>query len=159
MNCSVLFAEVSSITPNTLSQVASDPIRVCICKNSVPECHRVSIKIDPIFPGQSFSISVVVVGEELGTVAGSVFANFLPLHSMRPQLALGEDTQGATQLSCNKMEYTIFSIKSTEVLILTTVSIIGEYANPTSFTKFPVYVNITLLPCPPGFALMRAPAK
>ena len=84
VNCSDLLAEVYSITPNTLSQVASDPIRVCICNNSIPECHRVSITIDPIFPGQSFSISTVVVGEELGTVSGPVFANFLPLHSIRP---------------------------------------------------------------------------
>ena len=110
MNCSFLLAEVYSITPNTLSQVASDPIRVCICNNSIPECHRVSITIDHIFPGQSFSISTVVVGEELGTVPGSVFANFLPLHSIRPRLALGEDTQRATQFHCNtEMKYTIFS--------------------------------------------------
>ena len=56
------------------------------------------------------------------------------------------------------MEYTILSIKSTEVLILIAFSIAGEYTNPTSFTKFPVYVNITLHPCPPGFALMKIPA-
>ena len=157
-NCSFVFAAVSSITPNTLSQVASNPVRVCICNNSTPECHMTSMAVDPIFPGQSFSISTVVVGEELGTVIGSVFANFLPLHSNRPQLAAGEDTQGATQLHCNTMEYTIFSINSTEVLVLTTDSVVGEYTDPTSFTKFPVYVNITLLPCPPGFSLMETSA-
>ena len=159
VDCSVLFTQVSSISPNTLSQVASDPVRVCICSNSTPECHMTSMAVDPIFPGQSFSIYTVVTGEELGTVAGSVFANFLSLHSIRPQLARGEDTQEATQLHCNRMEYTIFSINSTEVLVLTSDSVVGDYTDPTSFTKFPVYVNITLLPCPPGFTLMKASAR
>ena len=158
-NCSVLFTQVSSISPNTLSQVASDPVRVCICSNSTPECHMTSMAVDPIFPGQSFSISTAVMGNELGTVAGSVFAIFLPLYSVRPWLAAGEDTQGATQLHCNKMEYTIFSINSKEVLLLASNSIMSEYTDPTLFTKFPVYVNITLLPCPPGFALMEASAR
>ena len=159
VDCSVLFTQVSSITPNTLSQVASDPVRVCICNNGTPECNMTSMAVDPIFPGQSFSISTVVTGEELGTVTGSVFANFLSLHSNRPQLAAGEDTQEATQLHCNKMEYTIFSINSTEVLVLTSDSVVGDYTDPTSFIKFPVYVNITLLPCPPGFTLMGASAR
>ena len=161
INCSFLFAQVSSITPTTLSQVASDPIRVCICNNNTPECHRVSMSVDTIFPGQSFSISTVVVGEELGTVAGSVFANFLPLHSITPWLAAGENVHGATQLHCNMMEYTIFSINSAEVLVLTADSSISEYADPTSVANFPVYiyVNITLLPCPPGFTLHRASGK
>ena len=159
INCSVLFTEVSSITPNTLSQVASDPTRVCICNNGTPACHMTSMAVDPIFPGQSFSISTAVTGLELGTVAGSVFANFLPLHSIRPQLAAGEDTQEATQLHCNRMEYTIFSINSTEVLVLTADSSFGRYTNPSSFTKSLFYVNITLLPCPPGFALMEASAR
>ena len=159
VDCSFLFAEVSSIIPNSLSQVASDPIRVCVCSNNIPECHMTSMAVDPIFPGQSFSIATVIVGEELGTVGGSVFANFLPLHSIRPQLAPGEDTQEASQHHCNKMEYTIFSVNSTEVLVLTTDSVIGEYTDPTSFTKYPVYVNISLFPCPPGFALMEASAR
>ena len=159
VNCSFLFKDVSSITPNTLSQVASDPVRVCICNNDTPECNIFNITVNPIFPGQSFSISTVVTGEELGTVAGSVFANFLSLHSIRPQLARGEDTQEVTQLHCNRNEYTIFSINSTEVLVLTSDSVVGEYTDPTSFTRFPVYVNIILLPCPPGFALMEASAR
>ena len=159
IDCLLLFTQVSSITPNTLSQVASDPVRVSICNNDTPECHMTSMAVDPIFPGQSFSISTVVTGEELGTVTGSVFAIFLPLHSVRPWLAAGEDTQGATQLHCNKMEYTIFSINIKEVLLLAANSIMSEYTDPTLFTKFPVYVNITLLPCPPGFALMGASAR
>ena len=159
IDCLLLFTQVSSITPNTLSQVASDPVRVCICSNGTPECHMTSMAVDPIFPGQSFSISTVVTGEELGTVTGSVFAIFLPLHSVRPWLAAGEDTQGATQLHCNMMEYTIFSINIKEVLLLAANSIMSEYTDPTLFTKFPVYVNITLLPCPPGFALMGASAR
>ena len=88
-----------------------------------------------------------------------MFANFLPLHSIRPRLAAGEDTQGATPRHCNKMEYMIFSVNSTEVLVLTSDSVLGRYADPSSFIKLLVYVNITLLSCPPGFTLQKNSAR
>ena len=163
--CQSAFREISNMEPNTLSQIASNPIRVCICNNNKPDCHMFSISTDPIFPGQRIIISVVVVGEnEVGTVGGSVFAMFLQLHSIRPHLGTGENAKGVTQRYCNDLEYTIYSRNSEEVLVLSTINgeesmFIDENIGPISFTEFPVYVNITLLPCPPGFALMEASAR
>jgi len=164
IKCSSLFKIITSITPNTLSQVASDPYRVCICNNSTPECHMTSMAVDPIFPGQSFSISTVVVGEQRGTVAGSVFASFLPLNSIQPQLEAGEDTKGVTQPHCTELEYTIFSTNTKEVLVLTTFNreesiTVNENTALFSFREFPFYVHISLLPCPAGFSIMETSAK
>ena len=155
--CFLLFNNISHISPNTLSKVASDPYCVGICNTSTPECSM--LKVDPIFPGESFNVSAVIVGDEGGTVAGSVFATFKPLHSIRPWLAAGESTQRVTQLHCNELEYTIFSRNVYEELGLTTVNTIGEYSDPVIFTEHPTFILITLLPCPPGFTLMEASAR
>ena len=155
--CLLLFNNISHISPDSLSKVASDPCDVCICSNNTPECSEV-VEVD-IFPGQSFSVSVVIVGEEGGTVAGSVFATFVPNHSLRPRLGAGEGTQRVTQLHCNELEYTILSGNTYEVLGLTTVSTIGDYSDAVLLTEWPTFIHITLLPCPPGFALMEASAR
>ena len=165
ISCQSAFDEVSNIEPNTLSKIASDPIRVCICNESKPDCRTFSISTDPIFPGQSITVSAVVVGEnEVGTVGGSVFAIFLQLHSIRPHLGTGENAKGVTQRHCNDLDYTIYSRNSEEVLVLTTINreesmFIDENTGPISFTEFPVYINITLLPCPPGFTLMETSGR
>ena len=157
--CFLLFNNISHISPDSLSKVASDPCHVCFCKNNTPECSG-GVLVDPIFPGQSFSVSVVIVGDDTGgTVAGSVFATFIAIHSIRPQLAAGEDTQKVTQLHCNELKYTIFSRNSLEKLGLTTVSTVGEYSDAVLLTEWPTFINIPLLPCPPGFALMEASAR
>ena len=87
--CLLTSNSISHISPDTLSKLASDPYHVCICSNNTPECSIFRTDIGPIFPGQSVSVSGVIVGREGGTVPGSVFANFLQLHS---QLA-AEGTQ------------------------------------------------------------------
>ena len=156
--CLLLFNNISHISPDSLSKVASDPCHVCICSNNTPECSEFGVG-DPIFPGQSFSVPVVIVGDEGGTVAGSVFATFIAIHSIRPLLAAGEDTQKVTQLHCNELKYTIFSRNSFQKLGLTTVSTIGEYSDAVLLTEWPTFMNIPLLPCPPGFALMEASAR
>ena len=155
--CSQLFEEISNITPNTSSQVASDPIRVCYCDWGLPDYDVVSIEGDPIFPGQSITVPAIVVGYEGGTVAGSVFANFQPLNSRRPQLEGGENTKKVTQVHCNELEYTIFSTNTKEVLVLSTIdqekSLLVDENSGSS--EFPLYVNISLSPCPPGFILLE----
>ena len=165
VSCQSAFDEISSVVPNTLSKVTSDSVRVCICNNSMPDCQMFSISRDPIFPGQSIVVPAVVVGEnEVGTVAGSVFAVFQQVNSTRPHLGTGENAKGVTQRHCNDLQYTIYSRNSEEVLILTTINreesmFVDEKLGPISFTEFPVYVNITLLPCPPGFALNENPTR
>ena len=60
----------------SLSLLSSDPLRTCICTSGRPECTNVFINLTK-YPGEPFSISAVVVGENFGTVTGSVYSNFL----------------------------------------------------------------------------------
>ena len=64
-----------------------------------------------IYPGQSFNISAVVVGQDFGAVAGSVYAQFLPTSSpgRKPQLESGQKVRLVSQETCTNLHYTILS--------------------------------------------------
>ena len=176
-NCLVSFNNISNISQNGLSLISSDPLRVCLCYGKgQPDC---TVVFDPTprtaYPGQTINISAVAVGQDFGTVAGSLYAQFLQKGSSS-QLKSEEEVQGVTQHRCNHLYYTIFSQSevSDVVLILTTqASYVSEFnemgfspmiyrlkdyyntdaINPLLFSNNPVYLNISLLPCPPGFML------
>ena len=181
--CQFKFQSVSSIENSTLSPVSSDPSRVCLCADDEPDCLTIFETIQNnehgIYPGQTLMISAVVVGQNFGTFAGSVYAQFVKLPSTdnTPQLAQRQDTQGVEHTKCNLLQYTIYSQPGDITLILTAVKlketyivaseILAEvnrdytsYLNnepnkpfPQNMLEFPVYINISLQPCPPGFAL------
>ena len=124
-NCLLSFKNISNISQSGLSLISSDPSRVCLCNGTgQPDCLTVA---DPaphsIYPGQSINISAVVVGQEFGTVAGSVHGQFLQsvVTDGSPQLGTGQKVQGVIQDKCNNLMYTIFapSDMSEAVLILT----------------------------------------
>ena len=177
-NCMDTFKDISNISETSLSLISSDPLRVCLCNQSgLPDC---MILDDPtphsIYPGQTISISAVVVGQDWGTVAGSVFAQFL--HKSTPENTIylkSSRVQDANKDSCNSLHYTIFSMNENlqQMLILTAQDLyVSEYqdysrqsiydfkclysaslsvAQTLYYKTNPVYISISLLPCPPGF--------
>ena len=182
-SCQFKFLSVSSIKTSTLSPVSSDPSRVCLCAYDKPDCLTIFETMQNnehgIYPGQILMISAVVVGQNFGTVAGSVYAQFVKLPSTdnTPQLAQRQDTQGVEHTKCNLLQYTIYSQPGDITLMLTAVKLKETYivaseilaeANrdyisyqnneprkpfPQDMLEFPVYINIPLQPYPPGFAL------
>ena len=184
-NCLESFKNLSNISQNGLSIVSSDPLRVCLCNGTgQPDC-PVIVDPTPhtVYPGQTINISAVVVGQEFGTVAGSAYAQFLQGGCL-PQLKPEQKVQSVTQHNCNNLSYTIFSQGevSEAVLVLTaqdsyvsqffnntvdedTIYTVGEEyfvsnehaVEPLLYnTNSPVYVNVSILPCPPGFMLTTA---
>ena len=176
------FNSSSLVIPKTLSAISSDPTRVCFCDNSnTPDCLTVSHAASPIYPGQNVTVSMVVEGHSLGTVVGSVFAQFLA-NEKSLHLKAGQYIQEAQQHECNQVNYTILpgNEETHAVLILTAKKI-----NPTQpqhrsedieskiikqfreghrlflkyIQEFSVFLNITLLPCPPGFAFSQKSSK
>ena len=157
----------------SLSLLSSDPLRACICTSGRPECTNVFMNLTK-YPGESFSISAVVVGENFGTVTGSVYSNFLPLNEnrTRPKLEELQRLQRVSRSSgCTELQYTILSENVKEVMVLTAQDVsplhnrspsgvdkmVHKYKNAgfpsTYILELPVYINITLLPCPLGFML------
>ena len=177
-NCLDSFKNISTISQNGLSLISSDPLRVCLCNGTgQPDCLDVA---DPtpctVYPGQTISISAVVVGQDFGTVAGSAYAQFLQ-RGNPPQLKSGQEVQGVTQHNCKNLYYTIFSQSEVykAVLVLTAHDhYVSKFLDATQdidtfdykleyyhahamerllYSSNPVYVNISFLRCPPGFNL------
>ena len=86
-----------SFTPNAttdLSLVTSDPSRVCLCTphKMIPDCDHV-FYIKTVYPGESVIIPAAVVGQNFGTVDGSVYSQFMVLGGNRTSPELGEMQQ------------------------------------------------------------------
>ena len=157
--------------------------------SGVPDCLTVYYSIaHSLYPGQTIEVSVVVVGHNFGavvgcnfgTVAGSVFAQFLSNEHM-PQLEEGQTVQAAKQHHCNKLQYTILPKGEENHLVLTLTAVKRdvteiEYVNESlqsqlveykkgmtyniqDILDFPIFVDIRILPCPPGFELTHNQAK
>ena len=177
------FKNNSLIKPDTISKISSDPTRVCFCdKTGVPDIFTVFYPSTlSIYPGQMIVISAVVLGHNFGTVAGSVFAQFLSSEDTL-QLDIGQSIQEVQQHHCNKLNYTIYphSEEKQIVLALTAVkrdvrdseyahdsieSLIQEYKMGVTgqdiqdILDFPIFVDIKLLLCPPGFEFIHSLLK
>ena len=190
-NCLQSFWNASDISQQkSLSVVASESSRVCLCESELPNCLRVESTPYDIYPGQTISLSLVIVGQAFGSVSGSVFAHFIyhtPNDEM-PLLISSQYTQVVGKESCNTLDYTVVTTtengSSHAILALTpqfkatsyflskgSVTVrqalekYGKWARmnplktpfPKNILEFPVYVNITLLPCPIGFDLRGEP--
>ena len=156
-----------------VSSVSSDPTRVCVCDDSgVPQCRNNSFIFMTleVYPGEKFTVSAVVVGGDYGPTIGTVHAKFLPVQSSALSLPSLRDRRMYYQRTnsskhCTQLNYSLYhSAPNGIVLYLSTLytdiqdlhhqhCINDEYCSHTT----PVYFNITLLPCGPGFTLLGEP--
>ena len=132
------------------SLISSDPIRVCFCTDNVPDCniHQHNISL---YPGQSFVVSAVTVGQRNEISPGTVFAHFTSdSGSLDASSILGE-SQVIQQSgkSCTNIKYTVSST-------LHNLSLTLRSAN-TFLENTRSQVLIILETCPLGFALSTNP--
>ena len=156
------------------SVVSSDAKRVCLCDstNHLPQCARLSkifVADIQIYSGETFLLSVAVVGYDFGTTKGTVHASFLP-HATSSFLPPFQHDQWIGSAECTDLNYTIFSSAKYEIMSLHSQKIpINKYGNITNVNQSinnnwhnhncidegllttPVFINISLLSCPPGF--------
>ena len=180
-NCLESFKNISHMSQNGTSLISSDPSRVCLCNEAgLQDCMLVFYYMPTSFyPGQKMFIHAVAVGQNFGTVAGSVYAQYLKKFPRDNQLQLGssENIQSVTQNSCNKLSYTLFSPNNISdlILVLTADETIVSSENiqifpnqtklllqqsyhtsriePMLYSSNPIYINLCILPCPLGFEL------
>jgi len=60
---------------NTNSSISSDPFRICPCENNHPDCHEPYVQFT-VYPGETFHVSMVAVGQKDGTVPTTVRSRF-----------------------------------------------------------------------------------
>jgi len=98
-----------------LSLVSSAPSRVCLCEDGEPDC-LTTFANDTRYPGETFTISAVVVGQGFGTADGTVYAQFTNKYASR--LKQLQQSQQVNHTSCTKLKYTVLSANKNELMVL-----------------------------------------
>ena len=141
-----VFNETFHITKQNLttSVISSDPYQVCPCSSGQPDCSIHNINIT-VYPGETFLVPVVAVGQRNGTVPAVVKTSLEDKQSMLDSL---QEAQSVNN-TCTALQYTIYSISNKETMTLTAEGPCLEMGES-------LIINITLLQCPTGFMLSNS---
>ena len=149
------------------SVIASNPLRVCLCIDSRPECSITQYNIS-VYPGTTIQIPAVAVGQRFGTVPTTVHSGFLHelIDGFYPNIYDWQHTQKVDK-NCTNLTYTIMSpsqVKLTmevkiEVLDTSDMVVVKAAAGFKLRNKLidpdPYFtnllLNIEMLLCPLGF--------
>ena len=100
-------------TSNDLSAISSNPSRVCLCFGYQPDCNITIYELG-VFPGQSFQIQVVAVGQRFGIVPSTVFAAY---ENSSTEIDEIQRVQHVGKI-CTTLNYTVKSPNTVEFLKL-----------------------------------------
>ena len=101
--------------------IASDPSRICMCQNNVPNCNVTNWKVN-LYPGQSIKVELVAVGQRFGIVVAYVTAELENNDkNIQWQPARIREFQiiQTVQKTCTPLTYTVLSLKEKETLLIT----------------------------------------
>ena len=133
---------------NTTSTISSDPLRICYCENNLPDCDLQHPFAHTVYPGETFQISVVAVGQRDGTVPSTVISIIEPGYP--GHLPDSQHLQQANN-TCTKLNYTVLSLSQNVFIKLNPESSpCSDFAN----TNTKLYISVSLHQnCPPGFSI------
>ena len=93
---------------NTTSNISSDPIQICPCENNFPTCSKSRYHVPhTVYPGETFQVSVVAVGQRNGTVSSEVISTII--QTVNPVHLSDSQYLQKTNNTCTKLNYTMFS--------------------------------------------------
>ena len=129
------------------NSVASNPTGVYMCTNSTLNRYKTEAHI-ALFPGQTFEIETVAVGQRFGMIPASIRAE-TARNNVIDQIQKVQDTEN----HCTKLKFTVQSSNKNETIAL---SVDGQTmprwineSTPDEFLQFKIL--ITLKDCPLGF--------
>ena len=116
-NARVLYSVFKFIFKNvSLSSISSNPTRVCLCDDlGTPQCINVSYifkQLPPRYPGELFTVPIVIVGKDMGTVQGVAYASVLQQkkNDVNAEILNTQHVQEiADHRKCSSLELTIQS--------------------------------------------------
>ena len=132
----------------TDNSIGSNPTRVCMCTNSTLNKHKAEAYI-AVFPGQTFEIEAVAVGQRFGMIPASVRAQTNVIDHL-------QKIQG-TENQCTKLKFTVRSSNRNETMLLSILygQVRPKWINESIDEFLQFKVLITLLDCPLGFEFDR----
>ena len=129
----------------TNSSISSDPFRICTCEGNHLNCSKSPTY--SVYPGETFHVSLVAVGQRNGIVPSAVRSRFATLDSNYLTSLQGFQYTQETNSTCTKLSYTVFAPDFSVQLYL--------YADgPCTTFSNELFVQLDIsLTCPPGFSL------
>ena len=137
---------------NTTSNISSNPFHICPCKNNLPNCSEGFYNVPhPVYPGETFQVSVVAVGQRNGTVPTGVRSaafNYVPKD--KGDLLSSQYIQQVNNV-CTKLNYTVFSLSQSMTIELRPDNsfYVQSFQCFTYEYHLLIRVNLTQT-CPPG---------
>ena len=124
---------------NTASSISSDPFHVCPCENNHPDCGKSNKELS-MYPGETFQVSVVCMGQRNGIVPAQVKS------SMDTGTLLSSQYVQQTTKTCTTLNYTVFSQENVSLKLY-------AYGPCSTFGReLALHLNINQT-CPPGFSI------
>ena len=135
---------------NGVSSITSDPRGVCFCdKDKI--CKEFTRNLT-IFPGQTFNVSVAVIGQLNGSTVGIIDANIVDDNPTMYSTLVSENRCNKHS-GCVNLTYTLCSNQTDVKLNFTTViADLNTYHDPVLAA-----LHVSFLRCPYGFALSEIP--
>ena len=142
---------------NTIPTISSDPFRICLCENNLPNCSKSHLPYT-VYPGETFQVSVIAYGQRNGTIAAAVRSHVdIQFPAFQQNILLeGDKLQGYQYLqkahsTCTTLNYTIFSLSQ----ILVSLDLYTD--GPCSIFGNALSLKLTMNhTCPRGFNLSES---
>jgi hypothetical protein len=94
---------------SSLSAVSADATCVCICDvNGKPQC-IIDITSYHVYPGEQFSLDLVVVGGDYGTTIGTVHASFSLQNSISTSGLNHQHQTIIKNTECSRLNFSVYS--------------------------------------------------
>ena len=142
------------------SGITSDPTRLCLCANSIPNCN-LTYKTVKVYPGEKFSVNLVGVGQKYGTVETHIKSKLV--HQFNTSSYIGNSQNiKAIKNACTTVEYVVLSLNEQETFQVTAWSGSGPIFEQVVLERYPdklgllfeqLSIQVQLKECPLGFLL------
>ena len=154
---------------NNNSEITSDPTRLCLCVNNIPNCRFTHMKVKA-YPGEKFSVNLVGVGQRYGRVETLMKVKLVDQFNTSSYIGSDGDSQNikATKNVCTTLECVVLSLNKRETLMMTTWSNSGPVFEQAVLERYPdklgllfeqLYIQVQLKECPLGFLLDKKERK
>ena len=162
LECNSRIPAVLQFEDDNYPGIASEPTRICMCTNNVPNCDISEIK-RVIYPGESIAFDAVAVGQRNGTVKTPVIAKTVDSVGQREVIKSDDSTQ-TLQNDCTSLKYAIHSSSREEIITVTVlqnsrgISLFdpdqwNEYPKELEYLFKDFTINVQLKECPLAFPL------
>ena len=141
---------------NTNSNISSYPFHICRCENNLPNCSE-SIYYVPhtVYPGETFQVSVVAVGQRNGTVPTTVRSHIY-WQTSASNLLHSQYVQKVNR-TCTKLKYTVFSLSPSVTVLLRADNSLYVQSYQCFTYEHNLFIGVSLnQTCPPGFNISES---